>query len=121
MIESRSCATPSCIHKATMIPKMIFPAKGWKLAEHTPIAMMMDLPICGTCFKELKVDDWIGPELDSQPQNIRKAVEILTKGKNPVDFTRCFFEGVPLASKEYRAFKDVQDKGDPRKGGVAND
>lgn len=104
-MENKCGWDDNCPHVATMVPKLIFPAKGWKLSDHDPMAMIMSVKICGPCLKKMKMADFIGPEMDGENNNIRSILEIVTRDKCPIDYDRAYIEGVPLASKEWREYE----------------
>lgn len=82
----------------------MIPAKGYRLKDHKTLEMIFGLKLCGPCFKALKVQQWIGPEVAHLENNLRSVIEVLTARLAPPDYDRIWFEAVPLASGEYQTF-----------------
>lgn len=107
------CSSKDCPHGAKYAPAICVPAMGWPLEQHDHLEAMMLLPLCESCIKEFKADNFLGPEANVNGKNaMREVFTILTKGKVPPDFDRAYIKHVSINSKEYLDMKAAKEKGD---------
>lgn len=108
-----NCSTKECKHGAKFAPCICVPAQGWPMDAHAHLEAIMLLPLCESCIKEFKVDNFLGPEATVKGKNVmREIFKTLTTGKMPPDFDRAYIKRVSINSKEYLDMKAAKDKSD---------
>lgn len=87
----KHCAKVGCTNQATCIPSVMIPAKGCPIAEHDPIKITANVPLCNECFKLQKPSQWLH-------ESLRVGLEISCSMNHlaPPDFKRAFMQASAL-------------------------
>lgn len=105
-----ACTGKDCKNDATCVPKLRVPAKGYSLVRHSALGLILDLPLCATCFKAMTIEGFIG-----ENDNLKKTVTaaMTAQGKVEPDFDRAWLEVTHLNSPEYARMQRAQVQGRP--------
>ncbi len=107
------CAQTGCTSRAAFAPRLCVPAVGQAKDTKRAIQLFVGLQLCPLHAGMLKPAQWLGPELDLIPQNLRKMVMIMAMGRAAPDFDRAWFDLVPLDHLDWLAAHAAMKAGRP--------
>lgn len=93
------CQKTNCDAEATQRPVMNIPAKGHPAKVENCIHVQIGLSLCLECTREIKPQEFVG-----KGKQMRKMVEVGTRGKATPDFKRAFITSEGLDTEESNRF-----------------
>lgn len=89
-----SCDRKDCTNDAAVAPKIMIPATGYQIEDHTPISAILGLTLCLGCCHCADPQELLVPE-------VRAMIDHMTLNRVPPDYARAWIVAVPLGSDEY--------------------
>lgn len=111
---SSTCQRQGCTRRARMALTVNVPARGWPLALHQPIRLVIGVRLCKEHAREARAEDMlgIGNHYDkARPgahAELRRMIEALTQDRAPPDYERAFVSPISIESEEFQNFVAMQ-------------
>lgn len=102
---SGGCQKNGCTWPASKALTLNVPAKGWPIALHQPVRMVIGLQLCRQCAAAAKPAEFLAGDI-----TIKATIESVcrTAKKAEPDFDRAFISPISLDGDEYRRFAALQ-------------
>lgn len=98
------CARDRCRAEATHVPNLRIPAKGHKIAEHTPLSMLLNVPMCLAHTRSAKASEFV---IEETRQAVRDLLGTIHMAEP--DFGRMYLEPIAMDSAQYGQLQSMSE------------